>query len=415
LDKNTLQRFFTFHCVSGRNSAMKSRFSVALIIAFIGFVIFPAKAAFSSIYVFGDSISSTTGNTVTGSLTNYYYGKRYSNGRVWVEVLAQQQGLTLPAANNTAYFYNTSDSMVTEVKNFNPTNPGSALVVLWVNNADLFDAATYDGNNTSQWTADINQSQSNHYKAITNLYAKGIRTLIMPNAVDISTIPQFNVSIYKNTIHQQCIAYNNAFNNTLNQAKADCPGLVIYVPDFYSLLTSMLAYPGDYGLTNALMDGLSIDAMDDPALNDLSLNGPGGNYIFWDYADPTAKVHYIMATYAQQLVSPVRIAKVAPLGATIRLDVVNMPVGLDGFVDGATNLTSTWTAVTNFTGTVTTQSVSVPTPVFSLPPYPPFNSTNVVSLDPNNTNTASSGTGGFTLISAGQFYQLRFPANWTWP
>ena len=32
----------------------------------------------------------------------------------------------------------------------------------------------------------INQSQTNHLQIITNLYAKGVRTLILPNAVDIS-------------------------------------------------------------------------------------------------------------------------------------------------------------------------------------------------------------------------------------
>ena len=48
----------------------------------------------------------------------------------------------------------------------------------------------------SQWTNAINQSQTNHYKAVTNLYfAKGARTLIMPNVVDISTIPDFNTSV----------------------------------------------------------------------------------------------------------------------------------------------------------------------------------------------------------------------------
>ena len=31
-----------------------------------------------------------------------------------------------------------------------------------------------------------NQSQTNHLQIITNLYAKGVRTLILPNAVDIS-------------------------------------------------------------------------------------------------------------------------------------------------------------------------------------------------------------------------------------
>jgi phospholipase/lecithinase/hemolysin len=392
---------------------MKSRPYIALAIALMSLVVLPAKAGFTSMYVFGDSISSTTGNN--GALAAYYYGKRYSNGRVWVEVLAQQQGLTLSPANNTAYFDNTSSSMVAEVKNFNPTNPGSALVVLWVNNADLFDAATYDGTSLAQWTTDINQSQANHFNAITNLYAKGIRTLIMPNAVDVSTIPQFNQSVYKSIIHQQCVAYNNAFYATLNQAQASCPGLTIIVPDFYTLLNNLLAYPSNYGVNNVQMNGASIDAMDDPSLADVSLNGPGANYIFWDYADPTAKVHFIMANVAQQLISPVQIGRIVPMGVSNRLDVINMPVGLVGYVDGATNLSTAWvtSANTMFSGSTTTQSVYVPAPLMTLGTYPPYTGTNVISIDPNNTNNVSNGN--FNLISASQYYQLRFPANWTWP
>ena len=50
----------------------------------------------------------------------------------------------------------------------------------------------------------------------------------------------------------------------------------------------MLAQPADYGLTNALRNGLSIDALGDPLLTDKSLNGRGTNYIFWDNLHPTA-------------------------------------------------------------------------------------------------------------------------------
>ena len=66
------------------------RFTIGFLL--FGSVIFSAKAAFTNLYVFGDGISTTTNNT--SGLSSYYYGQRYSNGRVWVEVLAQRQGLT---------------------------------------------------------------------------------------------------------------------------------------------------------------------------------------------------------------------------------------------------------------------------------------------------------------------------------
>src|SRR5262245_27616808 len=59
-----------------------------------------AGSPFSEVIVFGDSTVATgnfylaTGGVVAG--TPYYQG-RFSNGPVWVEVLAQQLGLDAPA------------------------------------------------------------------------------------------------------------------------------------------------------------------------------------------------------------------------------------------------------------------------------------------------------------------------------
>ena len=74
------------------------------------------------------------------------------------------------------------------------------------------------------------------------------------------------------------------------------------------------------------------------------MTGPGTNYIWWDDEDPTAKVHEVMADVAQQLISPVRITNLTLLNGSNRLDVANMPIGLNGFVDGSTNLVlANWT------------------------------------------------------------------------
>ena len=344
-----------------------------------GSAVFPAQAAFSNLYVFGDSISTTTNNPATGPL---YYGQRYSNGRVWVEVLAQRQGLTYNANQNWSYFSNTSTTLVANVSSFNaPSDASNALFVIWVNNSDLYYPALYDGSSMSQWTSAINQSQTNHYKAVTNLYAKGARTLIMPNVVDISTIPKFNTDANTAFIHQECIDYNVAFSNTLNRIRASCPNLTLYTPDFFTLLTNLLAYPANYGVTNALLSGLSIDAVESiPSLT--VTNNPGTNYIFWDNMDPTAKVHMWMANTVQQLISPVRISQITSLNGSNQLIMANVPIGQNGLVIGRTNLVlGNWTtnANANFNSISATQSV------FIKPSGPQW------------------------------FYRLKFPYSWTWP
>jgi len=283
----------------------------------------------------------------------------------WVEVLAQQQGLVFnPGENTDSYFGNTSSSLVTQVNAYHPpADASNALVVIWVNNADLYYPALDPLPTMDKFTSVINAALANQFKAITNLYAKGIRTLVMPNVVDISTIPKFNGYIlYKSLFRQASISYNTSFMVMLDKARAACPGLTIVVPDYFSLLNNLLAHPTDYALLNALYNLLNIDALFNPLLLDKSLNGPGANYIFWDPTDPTAKVHFIMASIAQQLVSPARINGLAQVNGSNRLDLVNLPVGMNGFLDGSTNLASGWTTVTNFNSSTTTASIFVVTP-----------------------------------------------------
>jgi phospholipase/lecithinase/hemolysin len=368
-----------------------------------------SKAAFTSLYIFGDGVSTTTTNSVAAF--EPYYGLRQSNGRVWVELLAQQLNLTnnywysnnianqvsytnlsasstnwFYSSNNWSFYGDYSPILVTDVSNFTaPANASNALFIVWVNDADFVNdmGTIYPSTNIVTWTNAINQSLTNHYMAITNLYAKGVRTLVMPNAVDITEIPQYNTypAASKNFIRQMVIYFNSAFSATLSNAMTSCPGLKIYEPDFFSLLDNILANPAAYGVTNALYSGQSIDVITAYSNNLLSsddLNGPGTNYIFWDADDPTAKVHAIMAGAAKQLIAPVQFSKIASLGSSNRLDMTNVPVGLGGVVNGSTDLVS-WTSVTNFSSTNSTQSVFVPV------------------------------AGPF------QFYRLSFPFTWTWP
>jgi phospholipase/lecithinase/hemolysin len=373
-----------FHPAWGKIGSVQKavRFMVGFLL--FGSAVFPAQAAFTNLYVFGDSISTTTNNP--GVQPSLYYGKRYSNGRVWVEVLAQRQGLTLYPTNDWSYFQNSSTTMLANVSSFH-SNATNALFVIWVNCADLWFPATYSDTSMSQWTNAINQSQINHYKAATNLYfAKGTRALIMPNAVDLSTIPNFNNSPNANFIHLRCLDYNIAFSNTLNRIRASCPNLTLYTPDFFTLLTNMLAYPANYGLTNALQNGKSIDALD--GLANAATNGPGTNYIFWDSLDPTAMVHMWMGNLAQQLISPVLISTITrdDDDGSSRLYLANVPIGQNGLVLGRTNLVlGNWTTNLLSNGTNT------------------FNSTNLTQT----IFVPASGPVGF--------YRLKFPYSWTWP
>ena len=396
------------------------RFFVGIVL--LGLVTLPAQA-FTSLYVFGDALSTTTNNNST-TLAQYYYGKRYSNGRVWVEVLAQRQGI--PIVNNWSYFDNDSASLISNVKSFNSPIPPTALVVVWCNCSDLFDLA-YNNASTAQWNAAItNQDQVNEFNAIAQLYAKGARTLIMPTPVDLSEVPGFDLEYtpaYLNTIHTNCIFYNTVFSNTLNQARAAFPGLTIYEPNFFGLLNNVIINASGYGLTNALQNGEDIDAID--ALGKTAnTNGLGDNYVFWDYLDPTAKFHEIIADTVQQQIAPAQISSISvqgsPSGNTINtLALANTPVGLNGFVDGLTYTNSGgstgWITVTNFSSVSQNQFVFI-----SAPPLPPiWLPSGTGNINPNAGGGSGNGPGTPVTIfmSSGemQSYRLRFPFTWFWP
>ncbi len=361
-----------------------------------GLVVSQAKAAFTSLYIFGDTVSTTTTGPGGSSL---YYGNRYCNGRVWVEVLAQRQGIPYDASKNNSYYDHDSALLVTEINSFAPTNSiTNALFIIWVNDADFSDILSqtttpkiippYTTAQLPLWTNEFDLLLTNHFQVITNLYAKGVRTLIMPNAVDLTEVPGYVYYLTNSSdklfFQQQVMVFDAAFTNTLNSAKAVCPGLKIYVPDFFTLLNNVVSNSAYYGVTNALdNNGKSVDAItanSEGLLPNINTNGPGTNFIFWDYLDPTAKVHEIMADTAQQIISPVQISQITSRNGTNQLTLANVPVGLNGIVQGTTNLApANWTSVTNFSSTNSAQSVLV-------------------------------------LVSGpSQFYRLSFPFAWTWP
>jgi 3-phytase len=372
-----------------------------------GLAVCSAQAAFTSLYIFGDTVSATTNNTSPYPSGTNYFGRRFTNGRVWVEVLAQEQGLTnnywysnslYPvsytnlsssttnwsySSNNWSYYYDISSDLVKNVGNFTaPPGATNALFVVWVNDADFADDVLNCATNIALWTNAMNLSLTNHFKAITNLYAKGARTLIMPNAVDISEVPGYANYGSNNLafIRQRVINFNTAFTTTLmNQIKTKCPDITIYVPDFFALLDNMLTNAAAYGLTNA--GTYALNQNPPYGLTNLSMTGPGANYIWWDDENPTAKAHAVMADIAQQLISPAQITNFTLLNGSNQLDAANMPIGLNGFVDGTTNLVPVnWVTQANFNSTNATQAIFVP------------------------------ASGSLQL-----FYRLRFPYAWSWP
>lgn len=392
---------------------------------FLGGLAFSARASFSALYAFGDGVCTTTNNAYPGV---QYYGKRYTNGRVWLEVLAQRQGLAYDYTKNRSFYGNYSTILVTNISKFvAPPDVANDLFVIWVCDADFVSdmGAISPYSNLTAWNNAIALSLTNHYSIITNLYAKGVRTLILPTAVDITEVPYYSgmsSTSDKAFIRGRCNYFNTNLVALAGQIKKMHPDLNIYVPDIFSLLDNVLTNAASYGLTNALLNGHTTYATSYYGTQ-AATNGLGTNFVFWDYLDPSAQMHEIIADTVQQMISPVQINSLAQINGSNQLNIVNMPVGLNGYLDGSTNLAqaSNWTLVTNFNSTSTAQSIFVVTPPLpagfgaggsggagglSGPPIPGQGS---------GSGTGSSQTSTFNSQVAVQFYRLRFPYAWQWP
>jgi hypothetical protein len=313
----------------------------------------PAHAGFSSMYVFGDSLSATSGGGTQyppppgTSVANYWNG-RFTNGRVWVEYLATLQGISLRPGDDYAGFGGGTPWIyrnLTVGNYYPPPDLATSLCIFWPACSDCFALTLYEG--TNSWAATLPEMVTSLTASIGLLHSQGMRSVLIPNSVDVSLVPFFTHTLDAlgigavapngipslEAIHEGVIQYNAALATAISQLRAQYPDLAIYAPDFFAQFNFFLSHMDVYGMTQA-----GLDALEDSALTDKSFSGPGANYVFWDYLHPTTKVHEYMATVAQQSMALPRISRLTVLGSVYRLDLEYMPVGRTGVVECASSL-----------------------------------------------------------------------------
>jgi phospholipase/lecithinase/hemolysin len=345
----------------------KSHMTMLLALLLVTLPVPRAAAAYSSMYVFGDGVCAT--NDPTAQIDLLYYGKRNCNGRVWVEVLWQWQGLAFNDAKNKSNFGHTSDEVVTETANLTVADAATALFVIWCGNADFVEYSQvhlpsphYTSADIPSWTTFINASVSRHVQAVTNLYNKGARAVVMPNAANIMAVPNYNDfdSGDKTFVRARVMQFNVAFETAMTNLAAAKAGLTLYRPDTFTFFEQVLANPGNYGLVNPY----PLNAAVYDLLNPDKQFGPGIDYVFWDDYHPTAAFQMHLAAFFQQMVFPPKVNSIALSGGNVCLQVANIPLERAGFVHGSANLQPPWqqeAAIWEpFVGGNTTETISFP-------------------------------------------------------
>jgi phospholipase/lecithinase/hemolysin len=253
----------------------------------------------TQLVVFGDSLSDV-GNTFAakGIPPAPYYQGRYSNGPIWVEVLASRLGVAVPTPSTlggTDYAFGGAEAgtgaspagvpnVLAQVGTYlGSYKPGSGqLFVLWAGANNFFNGQT----NPLAPVADLGT-------AISTLSASGARQFLVANYADLGRTP-FGLASDPATrqgLTALTQGYNTALAAELTKLQSTL-GVHIAQLDTAGLYQKILSNPAAAGFSNVTMG----------AVADKAFGGSG--YLFWDDVHPTAAAHQIIGAAAAEAVAP---------------------------------------------------------------------------------------------------------------
>ena len=381
-----------------------------LIVLSAVFYLFPAvfacAQAYTSIVVFGDSLSDTGNdaalsaarNTVNaqvpGPATDYTLG-RFTDGTDtfpaahnytgnWVDQLAALFPAhpavvnSLAGGTNYAYGFATTDigttlftygpgnalnftvnNMGQQITDYLATNPvitNKTLFIVWGGANDLINATS---------SADIVNAATRDVGLVQRLIAAGATEIIVPNLPPLGLVPRFNGSPTTSIPPTQAAAgYDQALGIGLAQLSAAVPTAHIYQLDIYTLFNTIVGPPPVKGLANVTMSSQGNTTVNPDT------------YLFWDDLQPTTFGHSLIAAAAEILLTGPDTTTTtvtstnlnANLNSSVTLTAsvtaaTGTPIGTVTFLDGTTVLGSAQLSgsTTTATATYTTTALTAAT------------------------------------------------------
>ena len=280
-----------------------------LALVFCGFLLGAsafARTPYSSIVIFGDSLSDTgrmvalTGGAFPAPPT-YDYG-RQSNGPVWNEYLADWLGMSGTVQNYAVVGAMTAPAPGFPTGNvWSDTFPGLEGTDL---TSQVYDYLTDAGGAADPQALYIVQGGANDFPRVADpgvivqnvatlvglLQWSGARHIMVVNLPDLGKTPRVilgeetgvlppGTGAFVSTV---CALLNNAMKGALDGLAA--PGVTIIHADAFAFVDRVAANPADYGMINARYPFLLFGAGTDPA-----------SWLFWDDLHPTTRGHEIFA------------------------------------------------------------------------------------------------------------------------
>jgi phospholipase/lecithinase/hemolysin len=276
-----------------------------------------AKPEFSTIYAFGDSLSDA-GNDYIASLgvlpvSPPYSDGRFSNGKVWVQDLAQTLGL--PAlhpslAGGKDFAYGGAETGGEPLHTVNPTDlpsqlvqfvadfphpEANALYTLSIGANDTLDAISDYASNPTEADKDIQAAVNNESLFLQGLAADGAQNFLILNVPDLGKTPEESGN---SAVASQLSSLYDSELNTALQALVAADHLSIHLVDTYALIDEGVSDPAKFGLKNVTTP-VWTGNYTDPFSGTLNAHGAAQNtYLFFDHLHPTAKGHEIVANAA---------------------------------------------------------------------------------------------------------------------
>ncbi len=259
----------------------------------------PHSQPFTRIFAFGDSLTDMGRlyELSGGFPPAPYFEGRFSNGRVWVEQLADALGMTIDPGDNyavggaTTGFFNSNNGvngkvypgLLGQIASFtatrDPAEAEGALFVVWAGANDFF-----VGLRTGQSPAElIGTGVRNTAQAIQQLWVFGARHILVVNLPDLGLTPEARAANAGAGLSALSAAYNEALESVLDSLAA--AGIDTIRVDAFATLRAMVEQPAEFGFTNVTQP-LSV------------LGGNPAEFLFWDQVHPTTAGHAVFARAA---------------------------------------------------------------------------------------------------------------------
>jgi phospholipase/lecithinase/hemolysin len=277
----------------------------------------PEKAAFSTIYAFGDSLSDA-GNDYTASFgllpASPYSDGRFTNGPVWVQDLAHDLHVPVPQASlegGTDFAYGGAEAgseplhgalpidLPSQLLQFEVEDPhpaANALYTLSIGANDLLDAIPEYASNPTLAEADVTAAVADEVKFVGSLIGLGARSFDILNVPDLGETPEERSAGTTATATSLSAQYDAALGSALG-ALASHDHVTIDVVNAFALIDAGVADPAAYGLKNVTQPVWTGNYYGTDGT--LSVHGKAANtYLFFDQLHPTAEGHAIVASAA---------------------------------------------------------------------------------------------------------------------